>query len=303
MKKARNQFLYKDPKNGIELWIKRLDELEPKGVGNKIFKLKYNIQKAQQENYESILTFGGAFSNHIAAVAAVVASQNKLKSIGVIRGEELGENPTKTLRQNPTLAQAVQNGMQLEFVSRKLYRDKYNPKFINRLKNKFGEFYLLPEGGTNELAVKGCEEILTEEDKIFDYIISSVGTGGTLSGIINSSNPSQSIIGFTALKADLSSEIENYTQNNNWKLIEETEFGGYAKINKELVSFINRFTEDFEICLDPVYNAKMMYSIFKKIRNAEFKENSRILAIHTGGLQGISGMNQRLKKKNLPIIK
>lgn len=297
-----NQFLFKDEKTQVELWIKRLDEIYPNSLGNKIYKLKYNLAKAKSLDKNTLLTFGGAFSNHIAAVALAAKNEN-LKSIGIIRGEELRMDLEKTLQQNPTLREAAKNGMKFEFISRKSYREKHTSVFQEKLLQKYPRAYILPEGGTNSLAIKGSEEILNSSDKKFDYICCPVGTGGTLSGIINSSFPNQEIIGFSALNADLSKEISKNVKNKNWKVIADQEFGGFAKINKELVSFINKFADEYQIILDPIYTSKMMYGIFKKIKTGYFKENSCILAIHTGGLQGIEGMNQRLKKKNLPIIK
>lgn len=299
---AENQLIAEYSNQNIQLWMKRLDEVLPKGFGNKIYKLKYNLLEAEKLGCKTVLTFGGAYSNHIAAVAQE-AKNRGFKSIGIIRGEELGRNINQTLQQNPTLAQAVKNGMQLEFISRTAYREKHTTAFKKDLIKRFGEVYSLPEGGTNSLAVKGCEEILTPADHRFDYICCPVGTGGTLSGIIKSATSEQQVIGFAALNADLTEDIEKFVAIGDGKLLPDTNFGGFAKINNELVSFINRFVEEHQIYLDPIYTGKMMYGIIDRIKNGYFKENSRILAIHTGGLQGIAGMNQRLAKKNQPIIK
>ncbi len=302
IKKPENQLVFKNDKFKIELWIKRLDNIYPNSLGNKIYKLKYNLLEAKKRKKEAILTFGGAYSNHIAAVALAAKNEN-LKSIGIIRGEELGIDLKKTLSQNSTLAKAAKNGMKFEFISRQSYREKHKVEFQKKILQKFPHAYILPEGGTNTLAIKGCEEILEKSDKKFDYICCPVGTGGTLSGIINSASADQKILGFSALNADLEEEISKNVQAKNWKIFKEQEFGGFAKINKELVSFINKFTEEYHIVLDPIYTAKMFYAIVKNMKMKCFKENSRILAVHTGGLQGIEGMNQRLKKKKLPIIK
>lgn len=282
----------------VEVYIKREDLLHEYVSGNKLRKLKYNLLKAQEDNHNTILTFGGAFSNHISAVSAACKIL-ELNSIGVIRGEELSDK----IHQNPTLSFAYQNGMKFDFISRENYRKKTSEEFIVKLKQKWGDFYLVPEGGTNELAVKGCEEILTEQDNIFDYICCPVGTGGTISGIINSSKSNQTVLGFPALKADcLENEIQKFTENNNWKLIKKYHFGGYAKINQTLISFINEFKKQTNIPLDPVYTAKMCYGITDLIQNKYFEKDTKILLIHTGGLQGIEGMNQKLKQQNLPKI-
>lgn len=295
-----NHFIKEE--NGASVYLKREDLLHPWVSGNKYRKLKYNLEEAIFQHKKTILTFGGAFSNHIAATAAA-GKLYGLKTIGIIRGEELGTDFEKTINQNNTLKYAVSCGMKLEFILRSDYKNKASEKILKRFRNKYGNFYLLPEGGTNPLAIKGCEEILTEEDKIFDVICCPVGTGGTISGIINSSAEIQKVLGFPALKGNfLSSEIKKMTLKNNWELILKYHFGGYAKVSPELVQFINRFKLDYGILLDPIYTGKMMFGIFDLIEKGYFLNNTRILAIHTGGLQGISGMNRILKKKKLPQI-
>ncbi len=282
-----------------KVFIKREDKIHPNISGNKYRKLKYNILEAKKLNKFTLLTFGGAFSNHISAVASVGKEFN-FKTIGIIRGEELSNK----INSNPTLKFAKECGMDFKFVSRSDYREKSSETFINNLKKEFGDCYVIPEGGTNALAIKGCEEILTEDDKNdFDYICCAVGTGGTISGLINSSNPNQKILGFPALKGDfLQDDIRKFATQNNWELITDYHFGGNAKINTDLISFINEFKSDYNIPLDPIYTGKMMYGIFDLIQKGHFKKDAKILAIHTGGLQGIEGMNMTLKRKNLPMI-
>ena len=288
----------------VELFIKREDKIHPFVSGNKFRKLKYNISVAKNQQKEVLLTFGGAFSNHILATA-VAGNLSGFKTIGVIRGDELGENLAHTLSQNETLKKAYKNGMQFKFVSRETYRNKTSEEFIMDLKNEFGDFYLIPEGGTNELAIKGCEEILTEEDKNFDYICAAIGTGGTISGLINAAKKHQKIIGFPALKGDfLQREIQQLAiSKDNWSLQTEYHFGGYGKYNTDLIRFINEFNELTQIQLDPIYTSKMLFGIIEMIKKNEFPENSKIVAIHTGGLQGIAGFNQKLKNKNQALIK
>ncbi|WP_017496690.1 1-aminocyclopropane-1-carboxylate deaminase/D-cysteine desulfhydrase [Flavobacterium sp. WG21] len=284
---------------GIRLTIKREDLIHPFVSGNKFRKLKYNLLQAKTEHQETLLTFGGAFSNHIAAVAYAGKEQG-FRTIGIIRGEELFDK----IEENPTLKFAQENGMQFEFVTREEYRDKNEDSFIEKLKDKFGDFYLVPEGGTNELAVKGCEEILTEEDAIFDFVCCAVGTGGTISGLINSALPHQKILGFPALKGDfLTDEIRIFAKKDNWDLISDYHFGGYGKVNLELIEFINTFFEETKVPLDPIYTGKMVFGVIDLIHKNYFPEHSRILLIHTGGLQGIEGMNIKLKRKKLPILK
>lgn len=283
---------------GISLVIKREDLIHPFVSGNKFRKLKYNLLQAKAENQSCLLTFGGAFSNHIAAVA-YAGKEHGFQTIGIIRGEELG---TK-IESNPTLKFAQECGMQLEFISRENYRLKTEAFFLEQLGKKYGSFYLVPEGGTNALAIQGCEEILTNEDAFFDYIGCAIGTGGTISGIINSALPHQKVLGFPALKGDfLQDEICNFVQNENWELITDYHFGGYGKVNAELIDFINWFFEQTQIPLDPVYTGKMVFGIVDLIKRNYFPENVKILVIHTGGLQGIQGMNLNLKNKGLPTI-
>lgn len=285
--------------NNVSLTIKREDLIHPFVSGNKFRKLKYNLLQAKAENKGTLLTFGGAFSNHIAAVAYAGKEQG-LKTIGIIRGDELFDK----IEENPTLKFAQENGMKFEFVSREEYRLKNETSFIEKLKNKFGDFYLVPEGGTNELAVKGCEEILTDEDSVFNYVCCAVGTGGTILGLINSALPNQKILGFPALKGDfLTDEIRIFAQKDNWNLISDYHFGGYGKINLELIEFINAFFEENKVPLDPIYTGKMVFGVIDLISKNYFPANSKILLIHTGGLQGIDGMNIKLKQKKLPILK
>ncbi len=295
----------KIPELGIvenQLLIKREDLLHDFISGNKYRKLLYNLSEAKAQNKQTLLTFGGAYSNHIAAVA-YAGEEFGFQTIGVIRGEELAGS--KAL--NPTLHFAQQCGMSFYFVSRTVYRQKTTDKFLLELKQKIGDFYLIPEGGTNEFAVKGCEEILTDADKQFDYVCTAVGTGGTLAGLVKSSGEKQTVIGFSALKGVFqASEVEKYTSKKNYFITDKYCFGGYAKINKELICFINNFKEKTGIPLDPVYTGKMIFGIMDMLKTGKIPKNSRILAIHTGGLQGISGMNERIKKlknQTIPLIK
>ncbi|CAM1360824.1 1-aminocyclopropane-1-carboxylate deaminase [Tenacibaculum soleae] len=288
----------------VELFIKREDEIHPFVSGNKFRKLKYNVSEAKDQQKKSLLTFGGAFSNHIVATA-VAGSLSGFKTIGIIRGDELGNNFGKTIAENSTLREAYKNGMEFKFVSRSIYRDKTSEEFINDLRKEFGDFYLIPEGGTNELAIKGCKEILNEEDENFDYICCAIGTGGTIAGLINSTKKHQKVIGFPALKGDfLQQEVKRFANNkSNWSLQTDYHFGGYGKYNEDLIRFINEFKEQVKIPLDPIYTGKMLFGIIEMIKENKFPENSKIIAIHTGGLQGIDGVNQKLKKKNKALIK
>ena len=282
----------------ITLYLKREDLIHPNISGNKYRKLKYNIQEALTQNHDSLLTFGGAYSNHVAAVA-YAGSICGLKTIGIIRGDELASE----ILNNPTLTFAQCHGMQFKFISRSSYREKMTNIFLEELKNQFNNFYLIPEGGTNALGVLGCQEILNDNDKEFDYICCSVGTGGTICGLINSSNENQKIIGFSSINKNyLLNDITKFVTNENWMLIDDFSFGGYGKVNNELIEFMNNFRLKYGILLDPIYTSKLVYGVLNLITNNFFKPNSKILMIHTGGHQGIFPMNKFLKNKNLTTI-
>ena len=296
-------FLKEIEGSDVELWIKREDKIHEFVSGNKFRKLKHNISEAKRYKHQSLLTFGGAYSNHIVATA-VAGSLSGLKTIGVVRGEELAENFEEVLKTNQTLKVAHEHGMEFKFVSRTVYRDKTETNFINSLRDTFGDFYLIPEGGTNPLAIKGCEEILSNEDQKFDYICTAVGTGGTISGLINSVHTNQEVIGFPALKGNfLYDEIRKFTTKENWTLNLDYNFGGYGKFNEDLIHFINRFKSETSILLDPIYTGKMLFGIVDLINKGKFKKGSKILTIHTGGIQGIDGINKKLLKKNIDLIK
>lgn len=296
----QNQFVLN--KHGSALFIKRDDLIHPTVSGNKFRKLKYNLIAAKEAQCSTLLTFGGAYSNHIAATAAAGRLEG-FKTIGIIRGEELAANLNQTLAKNPTLAFAHECGMHLEFISRSQYREKNDIRFRESIYKTYNHPYIIPEGGTNNLAVKGCQEILTPEDATYDFICCAAGTGGTSAGIINSLAPHQKVLVFPALKGNwMADELRKYTINQQWEVVSEYHFGGYAKVNAQLVAFINSFKAKYNIPLDPIYTGKMMYGTLALMEKGFFPENSRILAVHTGGLQGIAGINQQLQQKGLPLI-
>lgn len=266
----------------VTVTVKRLDQIHPQISGNKFFKLKYNFLEAQQQDLNKILTFGGAYSNHIAATA-YASYLFGFKSIGIIRGDELATQPL-----NSTLATAQQFGMQLHFVSREQYGLKNQPEYLAELKKQFPDYFLIPEGGTNPLAIRGCKEILTAEDRQnYDVICCAVGTGGTIAGIIEASTAHQNIIGFSALKGDfLQRDIQQWTSKKNWQMTDAYCCGGYAKTTPELLHFMQSFEAEHNIPLEQVYTAKMMMGLFDLIEQNYFPKDTRILVIHTGGLQG-----------------
>ena len=280
-------------KFGVELYIKREDLTNPIISGNKYRKLKYNLIYAKERGFDTLLTFGGAYSNHIHAVA-YAGCEFGFNTIGVIRGEA-------THPLNATLKDAARFNMKFHYVSRSDYRNKSDPAIVENLEKQFGKIYIIPEGGSNFNAVKGCTEILNEHEKSFDHICCSCGTGGTIAGIATSMNGLNSIWGFPALKNggflenDIKQHISNYSSNSysNWNLILDYHFGGYAKYTPDLIDFINSFKERHLIQLDPIYTGKMLFGIYDKIKQGFFLPNDKILAIHTGGLQGIKGFNER----------
>ncbi|GAB3200735.1 1-aminocyclopropane-1-carboxylate deaminase/D-cysteine desulfhydrase-like pyridoxal-dependent ACC family enzyme [Pontibacter aydingkolensis] len=278
----------------ITLWIKREDLLHPHISGNKWRKLKYNLQAAREQKKETLLTFGGAYSNHIAATAAA-GKEYGFKTIGIIRGEE-------HLPLNPTLSFATSCGMELHYISREKYKLKHEEAFLKELAAQFNNPYIIPEGGTNNLAVKGCAEIVQDINMNYDYVCCASGTGGTVAGIIAGLAGEKQIIGFPALKGGefLQQEIEELVQHysgqkyNNWQLITDYHFGGYARIKPELLEFIKAFQEQHNIPLEPIYTGKMIYGLYDLIPKGYFKKGTTIVAVHTGGLQGNAGFKERL---------
>ena len=282
----------------LKLSILREDLIHPEISGNKFRKLKYNLLEAKKLGFNQLLTFGGAFSNHIAATAAA-GKLHGFKTIGLIRGEELKDK----IDTNSTLRFAKNCGMELHFISREAYREKNNSLFIEDLKNKFPSTYVVPEGGTNDLAINGCKEILFDQCDEFNFIASAIGTGGKIAGLIEASKPHQHLLGFPSLKGDfLQKEVENLTKKRNFTIFNEYHFGGYGKVNEELINFVNYFKKTTQIQLDPIYTGKMVFGVLQLIKNHYFSDSSKILMIHTGGLQGIEGMNEKLKSKNKTII-
>jgi len=279
--------------HGVSMYVKRDDLIDAHLSGNKWRKLNYNLREAIRLEKPAILTFGGAYSNHIYAVAAA-GRQFGLKTIGIIRGEAPKEYGS-------TLRFASKCGMKLHFLSRSAYREKTIPQDID-----LSSCYILPEGGTNCLGLKGCKRIVTEVQQQIpthtkiDYWCTSSGTGGTASGIISALNNDSNALVFSALKGDfLKTDIQKLLETceaktyNNWQLITDYHFGGYAKFKPELIEFINQFKSTTGIPLDPIYTGKMFYGIFDLLKKGFFEKGSTIVAVHTGGLQGVAGFNER----------
>jgi 1-aminocyclopropane-1-carboxylate deaminase len=281
---------------GVEINVLRLDLIHPLISGNKWFKLKYNLLEAQQKNITTLFTFGGAYSNHIYATAAV-GNIFGLRTIGAIRGEEI-------LPLNPTLSFAVSQGMELMYLDRGTYRQRHTKALQEELQESCGEVFIIPEGGNNLNGVRGCTEIneLLEE---FDIICLACGTGTTLAGITLSLNEKQRVIGFPVLKngdflkPEISSLLKEYLSSDlpipgekfgSWELVCDYHSGGYAKVNQELIKFKQEFEQSYGIPLDYVYTAKMFYGVMDLLQQGFFRQGERLLLVHTGGLQGNRGM-------------
>lgn len=280
----------------IRLFVKRDDLIHPQFGGNKWRKLKYNLIYARENHFDTLLTFGGAWSNHIYAAAAA-GKHFGFNTIGLIRGE-------KHTPLNPTLSFAEECGMKLHYVNRTQYRQKKERHFLEDIKQQFGDVYIVPEGGSNSLAVKGCEEIVNEIsneiDSPFDIICCASGTGATLAGLISAISPSSTkqqpyAIGFSALKGGdfLNDEVKTFLNRKNpgtnWRIETSFHFGGYAKIKNELVQFMKEFQAQYDIPLDAVYTGKMFFGLFKLIESGNFDRGTTIVAVHSGGLQGNKG--------------
>jgi 1-aminocyclopropane-1-carboxylate deaminase len=267
---------------GVRLLLKRDDLINPDVPGNKWRKLKYNLAEAERSGHHTLLTFGGAYSNHIRATAAA-GECLAFSTIGVIRGEE-------HLPLNDSLACAVRHGMRLTYLDRATYRHKDDPAAITRLRRTFGAFYLVPEGGSNALGVRGCAEIPAEINDDFEVICCACGTGGTLAGIALGLSPGQRAIGFPVLKnggflADEVSRLQREAAGREvgrWDIELGYHFGGYAKIKPDLAAFIADFNRHHGLLLNRIYVAKMMYGIIDLSSKGFFTNGSTVIAVITG---------------------
>ncbi|MBD3669806.1 MAG: 1-aminocyclopropane-1-carboxylate deaminase/D-cysteine desulfhydrase [Gammaproteobacteria bacterium] len=279
-------------RHGVTVAVKREDLLHPLVSGNKWRKLKYNLLYARAEGFDTLLSFGGAYSNHIHALASAGRLMD-FTTIGVIRGEE--HDPL-----NPVLSHARREGMRLHFVSREEYRQRHDPRWQRALQAQLGHSFLIPEGGSNELALKGVAEIWDEVHEPFDYIATACGTGGTAAGLIRSAPEATRILAFAVLKGAefLHRELERLAAGakTNWRLLLDYHGGGYARLSADLVRFMDRFEARHGFMLDPVYTAKMMYGLYQEVAQERFDAGSRILALHTGGLAGRASMQAAMAR-------
>jgi 1-aminocyclopropane-1-carboxylate deaminase len=274
---------------GLEVFIKRDDLIHPLISGNKWRKLKYLLKQAQAENKTHLVTFGGAYSNHLLATATAAAKFG-FKSTGFVRGEEVD---------NDTLFLCRLHGMKLLFTDRESYRDKlalFDKHFAHE-----ADAFFINEGGASALGAKGCSELVDELTERYDHLFCACGTGTTAAGIINGLTERQlstQFHGVPVLKNGefLSEEIDRYLDKPaDYNLHTEYHFGGYAKTTDELVQFIKRFVASTGILIDPVYTGKMLYAIYDLVAKNYFSKGSRIMAIHTGGIWGLLGMRDKFK--------
>ncbi|MCF0052242.1 pyridoxal-phosphate dependent enzyme [Dyadobacter sp. LJ53] len=273
-------------KAGIKLYIKRDDLIHPTVSGNKWRKLKYNLLEAESQGNRRLLTFGGAFSNHLYAAAAAGKALG-LETIGIVRGEELAD------KLSPTLLFCIDQGMQLHFVSRGEYKLRNSEDYLRELAARFDYPFIIPEGGTSALALKGVGEIVPEVKaqlaQVPDYFAVAAGTGGTAAGLLSAG---VNVLAFSALKGGefLEKDIHallNGQHSGDLQLFTDYHFGGYAKWNQELITFMLEFRQAFGIQLEQVYTAKMLYGLFDLIHKNHFQKGQTIVAVHTGGLQGL----------------
>ncbi len=273
---------------GVQLFIKRDDMIHPYISGNKWRKLKYILLEAEKLSKNHLVTFGGAYSNHLLATACAAAKFG-FRSTGIVRGEEL---------QNETLLLCRLFGMQLIFVDRESYLNK--PALFVKHFEHDPEAYFIDEGGSGSLATIGCSELIDELNEVYDHLFCAAGTGTTATGILlglkkNSVRTKMHIIPVLKGADFLKQEIENQTHGASFEFHPDYHFGGYAKTSNELLYFIKDFAASSGILIDPVYTGKMFYSIYDLINKDHFAKGSKILAVHTGGITGILGMAERFK--------
>ena len=282
-------------KAGIKLSIARIDRVNPLASGNKYYKLSPNFNYAREHGYSRLLSFGGAYSNHIHALA-LYASEQGFKTIGIIRGESDYAN-------NPTLTDAQKAGMKLEFVTREEYRRRNDEDYLKQLQQRYPDALIIPEGGSSQLAVSGCQALMHSINKIkqCDIVAVASGTGATFAGLVCGLNNEQTAISYAALRdSSLDKRIRKYLEkqrckNTNYEII-SADYGGFAKFNKELLDFILSFYKKTSVLLDPIYTGKMLFRFMEQVKRGNFTRNTSICMIHSGGLQGWRGMKPQVIK-------
>ncbi|GAB5415911.1 MAG: pyridoxal-phosphate dependent enzyme [Crocinitomicaceae bacterium] len=286
----------------VRLFVKRDDLIDDAVSGNKWRKLKFNILQCQQYKNEGILTFGGAFSNHLVATASACRKAG-LTSVGVVRGDELKPNS------NATLAKCGELGMQLYFVSREEYHLRAERYYHEELLKEFPNLHIVPEGGANYWGMIGCQEIVREIDLEFDRIVMAQGTTATSCGVILGLESEQRLTAVPALKGfDSKSEMERLFGKSGIdaetteqllaqaQILDQYHFGGYAKYNDELLNFMREFYRAHQMKLDPVYTGKALYGFFEEVKKGCY-DGETIVFLHTGGLQGVVGIEERVGER------
>ncbi|ROS01314.1 1-aminocyclopropane-1-carboxylate deaminase [Sinobacterium caligoides] len=284
---------------GVRVSVKRLDLLDAEISGNKWYKLKHNLAAAQRQGAQCIVSFGGAYSNHIHALASA-GRRLGVQTVGIIRGEA---PPTL----NPTLADAEAWGMQLQFISRSDYRRKAEPDFLADLQQRYSHSYVVPEGGANALGIQGCGDIMREiEGQVddCDVVMVPVGTGGTMTGMSAAVTSKARVLGiavvnaYAGLYADIERGLAQAAEPPlaGWQLLDGFHGGGYAKVDEPLARFLREFEQAHGIAIEPVYSGKMFKALFTLIENDFFPRGSHIVAVHSGGMQGLRGMRKKLMR-------
>ena len=291
------QYFFLGKIKNVNVTIKREITSDFYLTGNKYRKLKYNLIEFYKRKYEGMVTFGGPFSNHLAATSSL-CKHFGIKCFGFVRGDEMNK------KSNPTLDHCIKSGMQIEYLNREDYKLKSYSQKVKKFLSK-RNLYLIPEGGANDFGIKGSSEMIGSSDYTFDTVCLAVGTGGTMVGVSNSLKHNQNLLGFLSVKdKSRSNYISNSINSNiNYELIEEFTFGGFGKFNNELIIFINSFKKKYKIPLDPIYTGKVLFGIFTLINNYNWSWGKNILFIHTGGLQGIDGFNFSQEKKGGLLLK
>jgi len=284
---------------GVELYIKREDLVHKQISGNKWYKLKHNLQHAKDQGFSRLVSFGGAFSNHLHAMA-FAGQQLGFETIGFVRGE-------RPALLNPTLADAEQWGMQLQFLSRTDYRRRHDAAFVAKLVEPYQPCFVIPEGGANQWALAGCADIvegINHQLTDFDVVCVPCGTGATLAGIVVALGGNTEVLGFPALKGatslvgEIRAMIAEFDAGcaTQWHLVDEFHCGGFAKITPELVAFMQCWQQQTGVALDPVYTGKMMMGLCELLKRDYFPVGTRIVAVHTGGMQGLRGMQEKMTR-------
>lgn len=274
--------------NKVSLFVKRDDLTHPLINGNKWRKLKYNLAHAKENNINQLISFSGPFSNHLFALASASRLFNFDTEV-IVRGPELDAD-------NPCLKFAAACGVKLTPVNRLTYKRRYDLNYLAELQQSKPKSLIIPEGGSNQLALKGMIELAQSLPKI-DEVWCATGSGGTLAGLIEGLPETTKIRGVAVLKqADyLNETIKQLSpkaqQQNNWRLLTDFHYGGYGKFSEELWHFCQNLRD--QLPLEPIYTGKLFFTLFKLIEQGHFAAGSKIMAIHTGGLQGLSGLKYR----------